>query len=599
MASSFRLQPARRCAQLSADATHVAPNFSDEEDGGSVRLLVRRHDASGRLMWLRRTVTALGFSAAVILGAFAGASSRLRRADKVPLGFAAVGGETGIDALVSAAAEGDSSSGYEQECFESGVDLKGYDVDTFSSGGAKSAPSAAACKQRCEATEGCKWFTWDTDGENLCFLKTSDAGRRSWGKRISGPRVCASTVPAFAAPVPEVAAAAATLAGQGLCNASMALTQVDGPRAFDLPPDVLAWCQSDALRPPGAWNWPGRNWCWLNTKIPACYASSDDNSLPNWWWSQEAAAKRKLPLAPEPTKHLLAGMLNPTLCDMPQHGAPLQDISPQEAAEAHAWVKANLNIYIINLPFATDRWKVMEKRWADLGFTPNRIEGIVLNKPNSIAEAKKKGLIPDYWDFDMAKKNVKDLMSLSDKQGQKIFYDAMGIGTVGCAAAHLHAQRVAARRAEEERKPLALVMEDDVWVQDDFAVRLRRLLTQEAPCDWAAISLTSRCSYGFCVSPHLSRVEPDGNEPNARCHTGTNFGMYGTLYRASEIPKIQRELMPVMWNNTHSGCLPIDIAMAAISDRMAYYAVPSTQRPGFMYEMTADFAKSNRRAINR
>eukprot|EP00928_Gymnodinium_smaydae_P024972 TRINITY_DN20042_c0_g1_i1.p1 TRINITY_DN20042_c0_g1~~TRINITY_DN20042_c0_g1_i1.p1 ORF type:complete len:461 (-),score=66.42 TRINITY_DN20042_c0_g1_i1:108-1289(-) len=391
------------------------------------------------------------------------------------------------------------------------------------------------------------------------------------------------------------------VAALGLCNASKAPSRVNGPRSFDLPPDVLAWCKSDALRPHTAWNWPGRNWCWENTKRYACYADavSHNISLPNWWMSQERAARQVPPLAPEPAEHLLAGMLNPTLCDVPQLGAPLQDISPEEAAEAHEWVRANLNIYVINLPISKDRWMHMKRRWQEVGFTPNRIEGKMMNTSDSIAEAKKAGLIPAYWDFEMAKQNVHEMMSHTHGHAKNIFDDAMGIGTVGCAAAHLHAQRVAANRAREEGKPLALVMEDDVLVQDDFAVRLRRLLAQEVPCDWAAIALSSRCSYGHCVSPHLSRVEPDGNEPSVRCHAGANIGMFGTLNRASEIAKIQRELIPVMWNNTFSGCLPIDNAMAAISDRMAYYAVPSTQRPGFMYEMTADEKKSVRRAINR
>jgi len=112
------------------------------------------------------------------------------------------------------------------------------------------------------------------------------------------------------------------------------------------------------------------------------------------------------------------------------------------------------------------------------------------------------------------------------------------------------------------------------------------------------ISLTARCDYGKCISPHLSRVQPDGNEPEERCHNGVNWGMYGMLYRVSQIPKVHDILSQTIWNDTHVGCLPPDVAMSAISDRIAYYSVPSSQQQSLLFEPDAAWWQSSRRVIN-
>merc|ERR1719183_3391228 len=121
------------------------------------------------------------------------------------------------------------------------------------------------------------------------------------------------------------------------------------------------------------------------------------------------------------------------------------------------------------------------------------------------------------------------------------------LGTVGCATAHLRAQRYAAVASDKE---FALILEDDVVLEDDFVVKIQRLLQEEAPCDWSAISLKTHCPYGECVSPHLTRVHPDGNEPAERCRHGVNYGFFAMLYRTSELEDISSRLAEVVYDHS-------------------------------------------------
>jgi len=136
----------------------------------------------------------------------------------------------------------------------------------------------------------------------------------------------------------------------------------------------------------------------------------------------------------------------------------------------------------------------------------------------------------------------------------------------------------------EHKRPLALVLEDDTLLADNFQVKLRRLLQQEAPCDWRAISLKSKCPYGTCISTHLSRVMPDGNEPADRCRHGVNWGFYAMLYRVDGLQDLRETLANVVWDDERPHCLDVDVALASISDQVEYYAVPNMQERGFLTE---------------
>ena len=135
------------------------------------------------------------------------------------------------------------------------------------------------------------------------------------------------------------------------------------------------------------------------------------------------------------------------------------------------------------------------------------------------------------------------------------------------------------RTARRAQKPLALILEDDAWLTDGFASKLRELLRSEAPCDWQIISLKSRCPFGQCVSSHLSQVR---QEPGDDGCSGLNFGFLGMLYRVSALRSIDEQLQKAVWRGR---CYDIDVALAGISDRLAYYAVPAVQVPGLLHEM--------------
>ena len=137
-----------------------------------------------------------------------------------------------------------------------------------------------------------------------------------------------------------------------------------------------------------------------------------------------------------------------------------------------------------------------------------------------------------------------------------------------------HGGRTAARGP----KALALILEDDVWLSDDFAAKLRQLVHDEAPCNWQILSLKSRCPFGKCVSTHLSQVQPDGNA--GRC-SGVNFGFFAMLYRVNSLDDIWQMLYEEVWSQQ---CHNPDVALAGISDKVAYYAVPAIQMPGLLHE---------------
>jgi len=103
----------------------------------------------------------------------------------------------------------------------------------------------------------------------------------------------------------------------------------------------------------------------------------------------------------------------------------------------------------------------------------------------------------------------------------------------------------------------------------------------------------SRCPYGKCVSDHLVRVQPDGNEPAWRCHQGVNWGMHGVLYRIETLKQVQRKWKAAVFNEETPHCMDVDVALASISDKVSYYAVPAVQKPGFLVEQNLGSSRWN------
>eukprot|EP00931_Biecheleriopsis_adriatica_P052957 TRINITY_DN30904_c0_g1_i2.p1 TRINITY_DN30904_c0_g1~~TRINITY_DN30904_c0_g1_i2.p1 ORF type:complete len:453 (+),score=76.47 TRINITY_DN30904_c0_g1_i2:30-1388(+) len=390
----------------------------------------------------------------------------------------------------------------------------------------------------------------------------------------------------------------------GICAASLP-SQALSVRSFegsaDLPAEMVDACKQQKPTH-GAWLWPGRDWCWVATKRHACYGRH------SWENAQNLAAEERR--APDTHLATLPGLLHAEVCDRPSLGAdPLpSDASKRdhegseddelqlEMQEAQVWFRQNVAVYVVSLPTAVARWRRISGRLKELGIEAVRVPGVDVSSTDALEKAKQDGLIPRTWDFDVAKQNMIRLLKNSSAETALRYTNNYGLGTVGCAAAHIRAMWQAASRSRRKGRQLALILEDDVWLEDDFVLKLRRLLSQEAPCDWEVISLRSQCPYGACVSPHLTRVQPDGNEPAEMCRHGVNYGFYAMLYRVSSLISLANLLHQNVWDSSRPACLANDVALASVSDRIAYYAVPSSQVPGFV---SLGGGESVRSSLNR
>lgn len=209
-----------------------------------------------------------------------------------------------------------------------------------------------------------------------------------------------------------------------------------------------------------------------------------------------------------------------------------------------------ISVYVLSL--SEERWHLISRRLEHLRFQGvQRMLGVDLSLPRAFQAAVEEGLLP---------KMPPEVLKHRE-------------GTFGCAAGHL---RILKAAAKIKHSPLALVLEDDVHLHEDFWGNLATILA-EVPCDWEVISLKSRCPYGRCVSKHLSKVMVDGN--GAPC-SGLNFGFFAMLYKVDALPKLQGFLQKAL-----EKCHDVDVALASVADQVAYYAVPAIQQPGLLHEL--------------
>lgn len=366
-----------------------------------------------------------------------------------------------------------------------------------------------------------------------------------------------------------------------MCNGSVASRHSRTSKAFHLPEIWMDACQ----RVPGparAPHWAGENWCWEWMKHDGCYVVQGHTT---WHAAQVKLAKKGL--APFPNVAAMHPVRNPDLCERAELGARI-NVGRDETKAALEWFRNNVLVYVLNLPTDTVRLKSISANLERLGIDFKRIEGVDMTKAGKYEELQVQGLIPQNFSLHKAQAAAN-----SEAQG-------MGgiLGTVGCAAAHLGAMSQAQPSTTgSDSHPLALVLEDDVLLADDFVPRLRRLLAQEAPCDWSAIALNSMCPFGECVSPHLTRVLPDMNVPAGRCRHGVNFGFYAMLYRRGNLAALQRRLAEIVWDEDRPRCLDVDVALASISDEVAYYAVPAVQVPGFLTTGTMGSSRARHNGV--
>mmetsp|Transcript_75001 Transcript_75001/g.212129 ORF Transcript_75001/g.212129 Transcript_75001/m.212129 type:complete len:335 (-) Transcript_75001:100-1104(-) len=271
-------------------------------------------------------------------------------------------------------------------------------------------------------------------------------------------------------------------------------------------------------------------------------------------------------------------MADPEVCDRPEHGQS-RNWTEAERDTAWRWFRRTVKLYVLNLPTDVERWKMISARLLELHIKAIRVLGVDMRVDGALKDAKSEGWVPPTFNFTLA---------------QAIAYDKkqqMGsiLGTVGCASAHFKAQA----QVIADGSPLAVVLEDDSWPEWDFVERLWSLVTEELPCDWEVTALMSRCPYGRCFSKHLVRVQPDANEPEWGCRHGVNWGMHGILYRTAALERVQQHWKQTVFNESRPHCMDVDVALASISHRVKYYAVPSVQDPGFLRETNHPSARWN------
>jgi hypothetical protein len=285
-----------------------------------------------------------------------------------------------------------------------------------------------------------------------------------------------------------------------------------------------------------------------------------------WATIQDDAAK--IGWTPPRDQEPFAPLAQPDVCDRPEFGETFR-WTEEERAEARAWFKTNVAVYVVNLPVNSGRWSMVSDRLHKLNISAQRIPGVDMRLPRALPKAKHEGWVPQ--DF-----NFKKLQAAAYRE------DHLGsaLGTLGCAAAHFKALAT----LQKDASPLAIVFEDDSWPEADFVERVWSLVREELPCDWEVTSLMSVCPYGHCVSKHLARVQPDVNEPELGCRHGVNWGMHGILYRTSAVQRLRKLWSQTVFNEERPRCLDVDVALAFLSDRLGFYAVPAVQKPGFMRE---------------
>lgn len=316
-----------------------------------------------------------------------------------------------------------------------------------------------------------------------------------------------------------------------------------------------------------------RNWCWVGFKAE-CHANLKSHR--SWTTIQETAAQ--LGNAPPVSHAAFSPLKFPEVCDRPHFGET-RVWTREHWLTSYKWFRENVKVYVLNLPQDSQRWDTISSRLQALNIEFSHVTGVDMRIPASLWAAKRAGWVPGHFDFERAQ-------GVANEPRQR-----MGsiLGTLGCASAHFKVQTMAII----DDRPLALVLEDDSWPEDDFVPRLWSLATTELPCDWEVTSLMSRCPYGTCVSPHLVRVQPDGNEPAWRCRHGVNWGMHAVLYRVETLPSLQEKWKAAVFDELRPYCMDVDVALASISDKVGYYAVPAVQKPGFLRELDQGSSRSS------
>jgi GR25 family glycosyltransferase involved in LPS biosynthesis len=352
-----------------------------------------------------------------------------------------------------------------------------------------------------------------------------------------------------------------------VCNAKLSKPEIEPLRRWEVDPSWMTLCHINDHEN----SFPNleRNWCWVGFK-KQCHQTGQGQS-----WAAVQDSAYQAGRLPPPDQAPFAPVQNPGLCDRPSLGVA-RKWSDDQWASARKWFRKYVRVYVVNLQADAKRLTKITNRLRELSIDFTRVGGIDMSKADTMEQAVIAGWIPRDFNFSRA---LVAARKVAVDGGRNLL---PGIHrTMGSAAAHFRAQS----RVIDDGAALGLILEDAAWVESDFVPRLWSVVSSELPCDWEVLSLSSRCGYGRCVSPHLSRVQPDGNEKDDTCRHGVNLGMLGTLYRARAVGPLQARWQRAVFDDSRADCFDVDVALASMSDSVAYYAVPSSQAPGFLHAL--------------
>eukprot|EP00439_Symbiodinium_sp_Y106_P032631 s3643_g3.t3 len=278
-----------------------------------------------------------------------------------------------------------------------------------------------------------------------------------------------------------------------------------------------------------------------------------------------------------------------SLCDDSRLGG-LRSWTDEQQRSSLEWFHRNVQVYVLEMPgLVLNNGRETLASLGSQGLQGTPVAGYDLNLELDFQAAVMDGSLPSGFDI----KHFKDQ-----------------VGALSLAASHFHVQNLARRSATP--KPIVLVLEDELCatntcmnccrrkdgavLAEDFrdkvwpsslslSLYLSLVLNcqQETPCDWNVLSLSSSCPTGRCTSPHLARIGPDLQLSSLeRCRDVTSRGFRGILYRTGTIADFQNRWMQVAFDFAHPDCLSLDASLAAISDEVAFYAVPAVQSPGIL-----------------
>ncbi|CAE8732574.1 unnamed protein product, partial [Polarella glacialis] len=331
-----------------------------------------------------------------------------------------------------------------------------------------------------------------------------------------------------------------------------------------LPASTLEKCRQEVQKKEGLETLiPARqNWCWESLKLLSCPAG-ESTGLP---WEQSKATLEDTLRTPLGNRfHPLA---DASLCNEPEQGS--RRWTDFERQSARSWFFRNVRVYVLAIQSSVSTLAVVNTTagLADLGIAVTRVPGFDLSRTGDLEEATREGAFkPQSSDEELV---LEEGIAATSRLSR--------------SASHFRALNL----AQKTVRPLALLLEDGLQVVDDFELKVWSLVREEAPCDWDVISLSTTCPVGRCVSPHLARVGPEGNQPTSasRCSQGrngggVNRGLRGFLYRTSVLPTYRPRLQQVVFTSGSHACMDLDAALSATSDEIAYYGVPQVQKAGF------------------